>query len=304
MEQSDLHGRRLDDELGRENDSLTRGAPVEGRAEDDRVEQDAAEDEIDLTGALVTGDDTSPAPQLEAPSLDEARARSQLARHLRPSVFPADPDALVDCAREEHAPEELVARIAALPPDTYENVAQVWAALGGHTEHRAREPESERASQPRDASDSAAQVRGGDQRERERFEFRFDPWYRWLALPFGIRPDTAYVEIEHRTGPGRLTVQFGLWSLGTTLANVSAATVTGPYALVKTIGPPHVSLVDSGITFATNHDRGVCIEFRESVPGLDPLHFMHHPSVTVTVADPGALVGALSGALEADPPPR
>jgi hypothetical protein len=312
MEQSDLHGRRLDNELERVNESLTRGAPVESRAEDDRVEQDAADDEIDLTGALVSGDDSSPAPRLDAPSLDEARARSELARHLRPSVFPAGPDALVDCAREEHAPAELVARLAALPPDTYENVSQVWTALGGHREHRAHaeppapepEPEPDFASNRTTERSSATPVRSEKrvEKRRARFGFRFDPWYRWAAIPFGVHPDNTFVEIVRYTEPAQLTVHFGPWCVETTLDNVTTATVTGPYALVKTIGPPHVSLVDTGLTFATNHDRGVCIQFRDTVAGLDPLHLVHHPSLTVTVDDPNALTETLTDALGSPSP--
>jgi hypothetical protein len=91
-------------------------------------------------------------------------------------------------------------------------------------------------------------------------------------------------------------VHFGPWSVATDLDNVTAATVTGPYALVKTIGPPHLSLVDGGLTFATNHDRGVCIKFRHAVAGLEPLHLVHHSGVTVTVDDPDELAEALSPA--------
>ena len=169
MEQSDLHGRRLDDELQRESENLTRGAPVETHAADD-----------------------SPAPRLDAPSLDEARARSDLARHLRPSVFPAGPDAIADCAREEHAPADLLDRLTALPPDTYENVAQVWEALGGHREHRVHA-----------APDTPPTA---ERRTSTRFGFRFDPWYRRAALLFGVHPDSAHVDITRLTDPGHLVV--------------------------------------------------------------------------------------------------
>lgn len=131
----------------------------------------------------------------------------------------------------------------------------------------------------------------------QRFGFRFDAWYRWAALPFGVRPDTAYVEIGARAepaGPAQLTVRFGPWCVVTTLANVAGATATGPYGVAKTIGPPHLSFADTGLTFATNRDRGVCITFRDAVVGLDPLHAIHHPGLTVTVEDPDALVEALT----------
>ncbi len=300
MDQSDLHGRRVDDELERESGSLTHGAPVEARAEEDRFEQDAADDELHLSGAVVTAGDRSPAPQTDAPSLDEARARSELARHLRPSVFPASPAMLVDCAREEHAPDDLVARLTDLPQANYDNVAQVWQALGGHREHRphgdtaAHGPTSGAAPTIEAPPASEPTPLRPPQAGAQRFGFRVDPWYRWAALPFGIRADNAYVEIDPTIEPAQLAVRFGPWCIVTTLANVAAATTTGPYALLKTIGPARLSLADTGVTFATNRERGVCISFRHAVVGLDPLHLVHHQGVTVTVEDPDALVEALT----------
>jgi hypothetical protein len=60
---------------------------------------------------------------------------------------------------------------------------------------------------------------------------------------------------------------------------------TGPYSLIKTIGPAHLSFADRGLTFATNSERGLCIRFATPVRGLDPLGLVRHPAVTVTVAD-------------------
>jgi hypothetical protein len=59
----------------------------------------------------------------------------------------------------------------------------------------------------------------------------------------------------------------------------------GPYGLVKTAGPAHLSFADRGLTFASNGDRGVCIRFREPVPGISPTRQPLHPALTVTVAD-------------------
>jgi hypothetical protein len=49
-------------------------------------------------------------------------------------------------------------------------------------------------------------------------------------------------------------------------------------------------MVDDGLTFGTNRDAGVCVHFR-SVPS--PLRRKGHSALTVTVADPGALVARL-----------
>lgn len=127
----------------------------------------------------------------------------------------------------------------------------------------------------------------------ERFAFRFDPLYRMAALPFGIRPQSSWV----RLAGDHLEARFGPWSVRTALENVAAATITGPYATAKTIGPPHLSFADRGLTLATNRERGACISFAEPVAGIDPFGRILHPGLTVTVEDPDALVAALSPAV-------
>ena len=113
------------------------------------------------------------------------------------------------------------------------------------------------------------------------YPFRFDSRYRILGLPFGVTPSRA----EVRLGAGWLLIRLGPWVVETPLANVTGAEVTGPYRLVKTVGPAHLSLADQGLTFATNPARGVCIRFAEPVGGMDALGVLRHPAVTVTVAD-------------------
>jgi hypothetical protein len=70
------------------------------------------------------------------------------------------------------------------------------------------------------------------------------------------------------------------------LDNITSVEVTGPYSSIKVIGPPHVSMSDRGLTFATNHDEGICISFRRPVSGLLPVGWISHPSLTLTVAEP------------------
>jgi hypothetical protein len=61
-----------------------------------------------------------------------------LARHLRPSAFPGDRDALVAAATGEFAPDGVVERLRGLPSgENFTNVEEVWLALGGHRETRA-----------------------------------------------------------------------------------------------------------------------------------------------------------------------
>jgi hypothetical protein len=122
------------------------------------------------------------------------------------------------------------------------------------------------------------------------FSFRFDPRYRLLAAPFGVTPARSSVQLA----AGRLQARFGPWRVETSLDNVIDAEPTGPYRLVKTIGPAHVSFTDRGLTFATNPDRGACIRFHSPVRGMDPAGVVRHPGLTVTVADVDGLLAALS----------
>lgn len=123
-----------------------------------------------------------------------------------------------------------------------------------------------------------------------RFTFAFDPVYRVAALPFGVVPATAWVEVEG----GRLSARFGLWRVTTPLANVTGTEISGPYGLLRTIGPAHLSVADRGLTFATNGRRGLCMTFAEPVVGLDPTGHLRHPGLTVTVTDVDGLEAALS----------
>jgi hypothetical protein len=119
------HGSRLDEAMESEVEGLIRGAPIDTHARDD-------------LGTEPLDDDVTPLPDPE----DELRhrevlGRSDLARFLRPSAFPADADTLLDIAREEHAPDEVLAEIDALARGRdYVTVGEVWAALGHEPEHR------------------------------------------------------------------------------------------------------------------------------------------------------------------------
>src|SRR3954468_4102789 len=100
---SDKNASRLDEELKRELSSLVRGAPVESRASEAR-EQEGPADGEPTPDALRTGDPAPASP--DALPHDEIEAGAELARHLQPSVFPADRDALVESARGMGASDE------------------------------------------------------------------------------------------------------------------------------------------------------------------------------------------------------
>jgi hypothetical protein len=122
-----------------------------------------------------------------------------------------------------------------------------------------------------------------------RFDFAREDALAAASRVVGVTDDNAFVEIEE----DELHVSFGPWQLRTALDNVTGAETTGPYKWWKVAGPPHVSLADRGITFATSTQGGVCIHFREAVAAALPVGLVTHPSATVTVADAADLAATL-----------
>jgi hypothetical protein len=121
------------------------------------------------------------------------------------------------------------------------------------------------------------------------FEFDFSGRVKPAAALFGVTPQRSIVRVtdEH------LRIRFGPWRLVTPLDNVLDATVTGPYSWWKVAGPPHLSLADRGITFATTTSGGVCITFAEPVAMRPSYARIRHPAATVTVVDGERLVELL-----------
>lgn len=119
-----------------------------------------------------------------------------------------------------------------------------------------------------------------------RLDYRFAPV--WLAV--GVRPGRDGVTL---TDDGRLRATYGLLRLETPLSNVADTHITGPYRWWTAVGP-RLSFTDDGLTFGTNHERGVCIHFRSRVRRV--IGFRDHSALTVTVADPDGLVAAIAAA--------
>jgi hypothetical protein len=231
-------------------------------------------------------------------SRTEVMARSELAIHLRPGIFPADRDAILGCAEAEHAPTDLLGKLRALPHGEYATVQEVWEALGGKREEGSGHvlQEDPHVREDPEAPQKAAPVAPLQQSApSQQFAFRFDRWHRLAALPFGVAPSSAHVEVTTAADGERvLTARFGPWCVTTPVDNVAGTETSGPYSLVKTAGPAHVSLKDFGLTFATNGSEGLCIRFRRSVPGVAPTGLLRHPGLTVTVDDVQGLARALS----------
>lgn len=122
----------------------------------------------------------------------------------------------------------------------------------------------------------------------ETFTFAFDRRYAWILRGLGVRPGNSAVML----GGGNLSVRFGRWHTSTPIGNIAGLEITENYRWWKAIGI-RGSLVDHGLTFGTNADRGLCVKFVEPIPALLPLSPIRHPGMTVTVADVDGLAAAL-----------
>jgi hypothetical protein len=125
--------------------------------------------------------------------------------------------------------------------------------------------------------------------DTQNFPFRFELGYRRAARLFGVTEGSTSITISEDV----LRVRFGSWRVRTPLSNIVHVEITGPYLFLKTAGPARLGLTDRGLTFATNHEKGVCMEFREPITGIDPLGLVRHPNLTVTPADSDGLARAL-----------
>lgn len=118
------------------------------------------------------------------------------------------------------------------------------------------------------------------------FPYRFDR--RWAPMFAALRvKDTDGVTI---TDDGMLRATFGWVKVETPLDNVDHTLVTGPHRWYTAVGL-RLSFADDGITFGTNHHRGLCIEFVEKIPKV--IGPRRHSALWVSVADPEALAAAI-----------
>jgi hypothetical protein len=120
------------------------------------------------------------------------------------------------------------------------------------------------------------------------FPFEFEGRFAPLLRVLGVAPANSEVVVT----PERFVARFGRWVVDTPLTNIADACSSGPYRSYRAIGA-RGSLKDRGATFGSTTTGGVCVLFREPVPGLDPLGLVKHPGLTVTVADRDGLADAL-----------
>ena len=118
------------------------------------------------------------------------------------------------------------------------------------------------------------------------FPYRRDK--RWTVLFFALGVDDK--DGVTITGKGELIATFGRFKVKTTVANVDHTLVTGPHRWYTAVGS-RLSFTDDGLTFGTNHRKGLSIAFVEKIPKV--IGFKKHSSLWVSVADPEGLAAAI-----------
>lgn len=123
------HGPRLDDELERETEDLTRsGWP--SRMQEWREPEPVEGDHLHL--------DVPPDHEPGVPhgmTAADAERRSDIARYLPPRAFPAERDPLLAYVARESAPDDIYDAIRSLPPGReFRTIGEVVRALGIPTE--------------------------------------------------------------------------------------------------------------------------------------------------------------------------
>lgn len=121
--------------------------------------------------------------------------------------------------------------------------------------------------------------------------FPYDVDKRWTAIffPLGLKDDDG-VEI---TDDGKLIATYGRVRVETPLSNIDHTLVSGPHRWYTAVGL-RLSFADDGLTFGTNHRKGLCIEFVEKIPKV--IGSKDHSALWVSVADPEGLAAAILAA--------
>jgi hypothetical protein len=141
FERSDKHGPRVDDELAREVEPIERAGHT-GRAEEWREPEPEGDGQPQVD---LAPDTTLTGGVPEGMTVADVEGRSELARFLRPSAFPASAARLAEIARDQGATDRVLAELGRLAAGAgsserdrvFNNVQDVWRALGkGVESHR------------------------------------------------------------------------------------------------------------------------------------------------------------------------
>jgi Protein of unknown function (DUF2795) len=127
------HGPRVDEQMSREVSGTVQGT-AGGRVEEWHQPEPPGEDQPEPT-AVPEGETRGGTPQGMTP--DDVEQRSRLARFIGLSALPGDRAALRRSAEDNEAPGDVLAELDRLPGDKeFQNVAEVWAALGHSNEQQ------------------------------------------------------------------------------------------------------------------------------------------------------------------------
>jgi hypothetical protein len=121
----------------------------------------------------------------------------------------------------------------------------------------------------------------------EFFPYRLDKRWKPLFAVLGVDEKDG-VEL---TEDGTLRATYGRVEVETPITNVDHTLETGPHRWYTAVGI-RLSFADNGITFGTNHQRGLCIEFVNKIPRV--VGFNNHSALWVSVAEPTALAAAIA----------
>ncbi|MEE6261996.1 DUF2795 domain-containing protein [Plantactinospora sonchi] len=131
---SSKHSPRVDEEMGREVKGAVQST-AGGRAQEWRDPEPAGEDQP-IVSRAPENDTRTGVPQGMTP--EEVEQRSRLGRYIPLSALPGDRESLRLSAEDNEAPDDILAQLDQLPPDTdFQTVSEIWAALGHANEtHR------------------------------------------------------------------------------------------------------------------------------------------------------------------------
>ena len=137
FDHADKHGARQDDALKKRTRGLEHGAH-ESHAQEWKQAEPSGEDQ---PSADLSPDEEIVGGTAAGMERQDVVDRSELARFVQPSVFPATAERLTASAAETNAPDHVMRMLRSLPrEERYDNVQDLWRALGGGTEditHRA-----------------------------------------------------------------------------------------------------------------------------------------------------------------------
>ena len=120
----------------------------------------------------------------------------------------------------------------------------------------------------------------------QHFPYRLDKRWTALFLALGVGDDDG-VDISDT---GELIATYGRVNVKTTLDNIDHTLITGPHRWYTAVGL-RLSFTDDGLTFGTNHHKGLCIAFVHKIPKV--IGFKDHSMLWVSVADPEGLAAVI-----------